>query len=208
MQADSSRSFLTLYLELPGEKSFFTSNPKPKNLFHHRIFEHNFGFKPFLNAIGLPFVFLWGMGIDSWGPDCAGPISPSALDDSGRIDDGIRERYMLFLSASAFGAMHFITWSFTMPTLTELWMWRSASIALTALPLLGLVFFFTGGSLVRSEKTLVLILGFPLIFLGIACFVVHPIIRLVIAADSVALLRDLPDTAFLVISWSDAIPSL
>jgi len=88
-----------------------------------------------------------------------------------------------------------------MPTMFELWMWRLAPIALTSLPILAMFCSIAQSSTSDSIHTFLLTLIF-------ACLLLHPLIRLVIAVDSVVLLRDLPDTAFLVLSWSDAIPSL
>jgi len=116
----------------------------------------------------------------------------------------------LGLTGTTFGAMHFLTWSSSMPTLTELWMWRSASIALTALPTLSMLFLMVFPRLVySSNKTpLWVFVGRLLVLFAFGFAFVHPIIRFVIAIDSIVLLRDIPDTAFLVLSWSDAIPSL
>ena len=170
------------------------------------MFDHKFGFKPMFKILGFPFLFLWEMlpggGNTGWGSDCANPISPytpNALD---------HDVPLTLVIASVFGAMHFITWSFSMPTSTELWMWRSASIALTAAPIISLLcaavvlaIADTGGT---PTAVLVALVGaFALVFLAL-----HPIIRFIVAIDSVVLLRDLPDTVFLVLSLSDAIPSL
>ena len=141
----------------------------------------------------------------SWGPDCANPISPHV---PGELASQLWELYVPFLSASLFGAMHFITWSFVMPTLAELWMWRLASIALTVIPI---VVTLCGAVLYLLDDrydTMSPILDFALISLALCCLVLHPVIRLVISVDAVVLLRDLPDTAFLVLSWSSAIPFL
>ena len=142
-----------------------------------------------------------------WGPDCAHPISGAGKQDvySENIMD-VPTLRLIVVFASLFGAMHFMTWSFSMPTTFELWMWRSASITLTSLPILGAILFFMADSLERHSS--MSFLETLLAILGLACFVLHPVIRLIIAVDSVVLLRDLPDTAFLVLSWSDAMPSL
>ena len=159
--------------------------------------------------MGFPFLFLWEAfaidpNVNSWGPDCANPIAPDG-DSRALIDD--RPSQLLLFFASVFGAIHFITWSFYMPTVVELWMWRSASIALTSLPVLGALPFFVLDSdwqWVENNSFLTKMLS---TWAGV-CLFLHPLYRLVIAIDSVVLLRDLPDSAFLVLSWSDAIPSL
>ena len=95
-----------------------------------------------------------------------------------------------------------------MPTLVELWMWRIASIALTAMPVAVTLCGAAAMSLENRDDTLSTILQFFLFLLTFCCLLPHPMIRLVIAVDAVVLLRDLPETAFLVLSWSDVIPSL
>jgi len=148
-----------------------------------------------------PSLFLWeafGGDLAGWGPDCANPISASTVPE-----DSHRSGLLMVTFASLFGAMHFITWSFSMPTLTELWMWRSASIALTSLPVLATLSYLVMVS-VEDHSFLWDSMG----FLTLTAAALHPLIRLLITVDSIVLLRDLPDTAYLVLSWSDAIPSL
>jgi len=145
-----------------------------------------------------PFLFIANPDSD-WGPDCAHPIGVDGDD----LEPSLYKLMVVF--ASVFGAMHFITWSFSMPTLTELWMWRSSSVALTSLPILGFLC-FAAGSRLSSNHWDSLATSFG--FLSLVCLILHPLIRLAIAVDSVVLLRSLPDTALFVLSWSDAIPSL
>jgi len=157
-----------------------------------------------------PFLFLleaigWLQWEDSgWGPDGANPV---AADDREHYDYPYQNQLLMLmlLFASVFGGLHFITWSFPMPTVIELWMWRSASIALTSLPILSLPGILAWEFLERYYSDSILNL---MSTLSVAFWALHPVIRLVIAVDSVVLLRSLPDTAYLVLSWSDAIPSL
>jgi len=160
-----------------------------------------------LKLVFFPFLFLWetanSEGNPGSGSDCANPVSTT---DRNRYDDIFdnHSTMSMFLFASVFGAFHFITWSFSMPTVTELWMWRSASIALTSIPLLVPLCIQAGVLFKRHFEFISGLVG----ALGEVLLILHPIVRLVIAVDSVVLLRSLPDTAFLVLSWSDAIPSL
>jgi len=137
-----------------------------------------------------------------WGPDCASPISAAQTNLHDRSKT--QQLMSMLMFASLFGAMHFMTWSFSMPTMVELWMWRFASIALTSLPILVALLAHAWPSLESFSNSLTAMAKFvSLVFL-----VLHPLIRLVIAVDSVVLLRTLPDSAFLVLSWSDSMPSL
>jgi len=56
----------------------------------------------------------------------------------------------------------------------------------------------------RATKVVVVLL----IVIATPCLVLHPTTRLLIAIHSIVLLRNLPDTTYLVLLWSDAIPSL
>ena len=188
--------------------TFFTSHPKPQHRFHVEVFENKMGFKPLLKIILFPFMFIvetiGNLDMVNWGPDCANPVSPYGLDHTRNL---VWEIYVPFLSASLFGAMHFITWSFTMLTLAELWMWRIASIALTALPIIAIISILVVATGPDDEKPT----GwrrYLLFIVSLCCMIPHPVVRLIVAVDSVALLRNLPDTAFLVLSWSNVIPSL
>ena len=141
----------------------------------------------------------------TWGPDCATPAAPSKFNDE---ETNKWESNMIFSTAVVFGAMHFITWSFSMATVIELWMWRSASIALTSLPVFVIAFDEARMTLEDSGTSLASIAASALRRLIFVCVFLHPVIRLITATDSVVLLRNLPDTALLVLSRSDAIPSL
>ena len=157
-------------------------------------------------VLGFPFLFLletFASAASDWGPDCAQPVSANDRDDHNNQLLHNRPFVLMLLFASIFGGMHFITWSFSMPTVTELWMWRSASIALMLLPILALLCLQAGISSNRYSGSIAPLLG----IFGFVLLLTHPVIRLIIAVDSVLLLRSLPDTAYLVLSWSDAIPS-
>ena len=153
-----------------------------------------------------PFFFLRetvnSKDSSGWGPDCANPVSAADQGEVGLLND--QPLMLMLLFASAFGGLHFITWSFSMPTVAELWMWRSASITLTSFPILTLLCGHGGNLLEKYLDSITFLMG----ILASVFLLLHPLIRLVIAVDSIVLLRSLPDTAFLVLSWSDAIPSL
>jgi len=157
----------------------------------------------FLKILVFPLLFLWETIGGIWGPDCTSPVS--AADWDGRKDFLNDQPFMLLLLlASVFGALHFMTWTFSMATMTELWMWRSASIALTSLPILSALCHLAIFSLGRYSDFIPLLTGMLLV----AFLILHPLIRFVISVDSVVLLRSLPDSAFLVLSWSEVMPSL
>ena len=170
------------------------------------MFQHTSPLTLSFKVLVFPFVFLREMidpsGNSGWGPDCANPVSANDRHYTGDLLHD-QQSMLMFLFASVFGGLHFITWSFSMPTVTELWMWRSASIVLTSIPILTPLCMEGCSTLKRYPK----FIAFPEALFAGLFLVLHPFIRLAVAVDSVVLLRSLPDTAFLAMSWSDAIPS-
>ena len=106
----------------------------------------------------------------------------------------------LFSFATAVGAIHLVAWNFSFPTLVELWIWRSASIVTTTLPLIILSVYLVQGLLPEKYMTDVLWFGFPLGGLYI-------LVRLTLLAQSLACLRSLPKGVYAPV-WADVWPHL
>ena len=122
------------------------------------------------------------------------------------VDDSVLGRRRAFLVTWAiFGALHFLAWNAEMPTSAEDIIWRFAAAFLTVLPF---------ATVLATVTTMVLNLedgGFwdTFIFASITFgLFLHPLIRAIVIVDALALLRQLPDTAYRDLSWSDVIPSL
>lgn len=188
----------------------WVSEPKPQQCFHQSLFEPPSWRHATLNIFAFPFLFLFRLaytaeGRSKWG-SCGPPVSLTA-------DISLSKRPLaniLAVTATIFGALHFITWSFQMPTTAELLLWQTASIALTAIPSSLLLFGWLkrrlspgGESLINRRRIFIDITRLLEAFF----FVMHPMIRLIVFVDALALLRSLPKTAFLDLNWAGAIPS-
>jgi len=169
------------------------SDPNPRHKFHQKIFPQSPS-SIFKVVIGFPFYFIWDMVGNSDVPgcwvDCGHPVSPPDMP-------GVTDSFnllVIFISCTFFGGLHFITWSFDMPSILELWLWRGASIVLTAIPCLLTIILVIGYMFQPSPH-------FSMVTMGVSYFLfaLHPAIRFIIIIDSVCLLRDLPDTAFLAV---------
>ena len=129
--------------------------------------------------------------------------------NSGTVDKRNRREEAYYASCAIFGALHFLAaWLVPKPTRSETILWQFAAIYLTSLPVAaGLTYIVAdliigptfGYSLSTSS-----VLWAPL---SIGIFI-HPVIRAIVVVDALALLRQLPDTAYRDLSWSDVIPSL
>jgi len=114
-------------------------------------------------------------------------------------------RWSVFVVVCAiFGSLHFLAWSMEMPTHAERLIWRFSAIYLTALPfvLVAAVAPFLDTDLEESH------LGLAYCMLIVVIAAAHPLIRAIVVVDALALLRQLPDTAYRELEWSDVIPSL
>jgi len=119
---------------------------------------------------------------------------------------------MIWPASVIFGGIHFFAWPATMPTRTEQILWRFSAIYFTTLPV-GILLFAVVGAIAlsilpklgRGAVTFVLM---PLVLVLGWTIMAYPVIRAIVIFDSLALLRQLPDTAYRDLSWSDVIPSL
>jgi len=113
---------------------------------------------------------------------------------------------VLLAGGAIFGAIHFLAWKTEMPTSAEVIIWRFAAVFLTAFPfyafLVGVILAAFG-----QEPPYSFWATFLLLFV-IFGSLMHPLLRAMVAVDALALLRQLPDTAYRELSWSDVIPSL
>ncbi|KAF8657426.1 hypothetical protein AX16_002223 [Volvariella volvacea WC 439] len=82
-----------------------------------------------------------------------------------------------------FGGIHLVGWNFTFLTITELWLWRDSSLVLTVVPLLVFVM--------------------PTAFVGAPLYFAARIILLFLAFFT---LRDLPDSAYQNVRWTEYLP--
>ncbi|KAF8644825.1 hypothetical protein AX16_008243 [Volvariella volvacea WC 439] len=104
-----------------------------------------------------------------------------------------------------FGGIHLIGWNFAFLTTTELWLWRASSLVLTITPVFiplswqVLCGWYTGPSMIdRLFAFLITRIGAP----------VYIIARIFILFLAFFALRDLPDSAYENIKWSNFIPHI
>jgi len=113
--------------------------------------------------------------------------------------------FVLFAGCGIFGAIHFLAWKAEMPTPAEVTIWRLAAVFLTTFPFSALLAFMIPPVLKLKKN------GFwdtiLILFISLGSLM-HPLLRAIVALDALALLRQLPDTAYRDLSWSDVIPSL
>lgn len=205
---DLPHSVRSVFVSIGGGTNITTDDDTP---FYELVFETPLVIRCIF-LFFLPAYLLILMGSDGSDPgewaQTPPPVGTADLDPDISTSFDQDDAVFLFLFF-VFGGLHFITWSFEMPTVAERWLWRAASISLCAVPgiisLAILVLFklkiLDGKPLSNRTWYHVLIPTFGLFF------TLHPAARLVLAIDSLVLLRDLPPTAYLSLSWSNVIPT-
>ncbi|KAF9035596.1 hypothetical protein BJ165DRAFT_1615453 [Panaeolus papilionaceus] len=105
---------------------------------------------------------------------------------------------LLGLVGPAFGAVHFIAWNFHFPTATQMWLWRSSSIALTVSPILML------GSVIMADiignETVVCVVMFLLLT------ILYTISRIILIILPLIAFRDPAPGVFVNINWTSLLP--
>jgi len=105
-----------------------------------------------------------------------------------------------------FGVIHFIPWTFTLPTTAERWLWRVSTILITGGPLLplllGIMSYWVSnpilGGILNTSSNVVFIILIP----------VYIISRTILLIIPLTVLRSLPPTAFLELKWSEFCPHI
>jgi hypothetical protein len=127
---------------------------------------------------------------------------------AGMSDDGTVEVvYFSLLLASIFGSIHLAAWNFHFLSLLEMWLWRSNSLAITATPLLLMLWGvlpspFDGtqvGDVLSAVERAVMVYILPILY---------AICRIVLLVLPLIQLRSLPPNAYLVVPWSTFIPHI
>jgi len=106
-----------------------------------------------------------------------------------------------------FGAIHCIAWSFPFLSHTEAFLWRSSSVAITAVPVL-LVLVFVLGVLVAAcaaEESSAILIAAPFMSLFGLLYVAARLTTVVLAFIN---LSSLPPGAFQAVHWTTLLPHL
>jgi hypothetical protein len=142
-------------------------------------------------------------------PDVDGIGDKVGLLWAGIWGDGtIEVAIFSMLLASVFGSIHFAAWNFHFLSLLEMWLWWSNSLAITAIPLLILLWVILVRQLKGTRVGDVLrgdVVGTVMFFILPILYVICRIVLLVLPLIQ---LRSLPPSAFLVVPWSTFIPHI
>ena len=116
-------------------------------------------------------------------------------------EDVLIADFMVFGVGVCFGAIHCVAWLFSLPTRTELLIWRISSIAITVVPIY--IPFMVGLGDWLSDTFFVIIVIFGGALFGVILYVLARGVTLVLAFTS---LRDLPPGAYETVHWTTFIP--
>jgi hypothetical protein len=111
----------------------------------------------------------------------------------------------LILVTMIFGGIHGIGWSLDFPSLTEQFLWRISSIAITGIPLVILVLAI--GAIADTQLAMGKHLLDILTVLLVLCFL-YPLSRVLLLVVSLTTLRSLPSSAFQTIEWTTFLPHI
>ena len=112
------------------------------------------------------------------------------------------------MGATLFGALHFIAWDFSFPTLAERWIWRASSISTVALPIFGVglnIAFFRYIVPRLRRKGYVSLPGWIAAQMGWTISSIYVLARPFILVEVFRSLGFLPAEAFIT-TWSANIP--
>ncbi|KAJ7078968.1 hypothetical protein C8R44DRAFT_654325 [Mycena epipterygia] len=112
--------------------------------------------------------------------------------------------YFACLAGTIFGGIHCVAWTAGFSSTIEMWMWRSCSLLVAAIPAALGLFLALGTSIEWIDDVLGTILEI-LVFVSVP---LYPIFRLFLVILPLTSLRVLPPGAFIDIDWSVYIPHL
>ena len=109
-----------------------------------------------------------------------------------------------------FGGLHCIAWNFTYPTDVERLLWRSASVAIAAIPLFVVRaasdYVELSEEAPRERVSLISILAIALANFVSILLVLYMLARLSIIAQAFYLLTKQPPSAYIAIDWTQYVP--
>ncbi|KAJ7874549.1 hypothetical protein B0H14DRAFT_3859811 [Mycena olivaceomarginata] len=115
------------------------------------------------------------------------------------------------LAGSVFGAIHCAASITDFPTAAEMWMWRSGSQVIAAMPAVALLMFLPTWAIHKTafEKTKVgTVIANILAWIAIRAVLTYIPTRLILIPLPFAALRSLPQSAFVDVDWSRYIPHI
>ncbi|KAH9959090.1 hypothetical protein BC827DRAFT_527183 [Russula dissimulans] len=107
--------------------------------------------------------------------------------------------FLVIITASAFGGIHCIGWSFTFPSSIERTLWRAASVSITSVP------FPLALPTLLADHVPDRLANMTLFLCGLQLFL-YVLSRFVLLVLPFLCLRSLPPTAYHVVHWTSFIP--
>ncbi|KAJ7811851.1 hypothetical protein B0H13DRAFT_1666574, partial [Mycena leptocephala] len=105
-----------------------------------------------------------------------------------------------------FGVIHCTAWNTDFPTAVEMWMWRSSSLLIVAIPAIIVLLWILGAIAGVDESQWI---GRVMVTIGLFVPIpIYIIARLVLIILPLVALRSLPSGAFMDVNWSMYIPHL
>jgi len=116
---------------------------------------------------------------------------------------------LLMALASIFGSIHFAGWNLPFPTVTEQKLWHFASLAVTIIPIaLFLITFIIIKFLLAITKSSSGVKEFLVTQTFVISILAYASARLVLFGLALALLRQLPPSAYIAINWTKLYPHI
>ncbi|KAF7370038.1 hypothetical protein MSAN_00633800 [Mycena sanguinolenta] len=149
---------------------------------------------------------IWGFSETDYRPLSSVSV-PSYWSIENQFDLGAGAGILLAPVGAVFGAVHCAAWDAVFPTLTEMWIWRTSSLAIVAIP--GLISLLTVIAMLDSEDedwvsvvsaaaVVIVMLGGPIYIAARLILIVLPFVEL----------RLLPPSVFVDVNWSTYIPHI
>jgi hypothetical protein len=155
----------------------------------------------FFSAIGGTFLYYEYNPLLSTSVSSFWSLASEELDDL----QGSYPLWIETLVGTMFGAIHCAAWNAQFPTAVEMWMWRSCSSVIVAIP----VIIILVGGLIAFTDVNESQLGEAMTTIGLAVSIsLYVIARLVLIILPLVALRSLPSGAFVDVNWSTYIPHL
>lgn len=127
---------------------------------------------------------------------------------SSNSDDQNKYLYYLLIEClvgAIFGAIHCAAWNADFSSTVEMWMWRSSSVFVTAVPgIYGSLALVSAKGLLKEESACETII----VLIALGAVMVYPIARLFLIILPLIALRALPPGALTDVNWSVYIPHI
>ncbi|KAJ7276761.1 hypothetical protein C8J57DRAFT_1127036 [Mycena rebaudengoi] len=128
---------------------------------------------------------------------------PSFWSSSGNQDKNDFAFFIECLVGSIFGAIHCMAWNADFASTVEMWMWRSCTLAVTAIPLI-IAFSGAATTLVESNSGLYILLG----VIWLPSLLIYPIARLFLIILPLIAMRAPAAGSLVDVNWTIYIPHL